>query len=104
MHTKKWYKADKEVLEERKNFKGIDTSRRVRVVVEKNEESGKIKLKDIIIGKSVGAQFKKYNIKELETGEIFHFVEGTRIQDVEVFAGKGTKHPLHEGVAEGLSN
>ncbi len=28
---------------------------------------------------------------DLDTGEIFHFVEGTKIQNVEVFAGKGTK-------------
>lgn len=33
----------------------------------------------------------------------YQFAPGTRIQNSEVFAGKGTKHPLHEGVAEGLT-
>lgn len=28
---------------------------------------------------------------------------GTHIQNAEVFAGKGTKHPLHDGVPEGLT-
>lgn len=37
------------------------------------------------------------------TGVEYVFAAGSRIQDSEVFAGKGTKHPLHEGVAEGLS-
>jgi len=30
---------------------------------------------------------------DLATGEMFHFVEGTRLQNVEVFAGKGSKVP-----------
>ena len=33
----------------------------------------------------------------------YEFAAGSRIQNSEVFAGKGTKHPLHEGVAEGLT-
>ena len=49
-----------------------------------------IKLPDIIIGKSIGAKAKNYDILDLETGEIFHLVEGSRLQNVEVFAGKGT--------------
>ena len=28
---------------------------------------------------------------DLETGEMFKFVEGSRLQDVEVFAGKGAR-------------
>lgn len=54
-------------------------------------ESGIIKLENIEIGKSLGAKAKNYDIMDLQTGEIFHFVEGTKIQDVKVFAGKGSK-------------
>lgn len=71
--------------------------------VENNEENSKIKLGDIIIHKSVGSKTKNYDVFIPDTGEIYHFVEGTKIQNGEVFAGKGTKHPLHEGVAEGLT-
>lgn len=46
---------------------------------------------------------KNYSVIDTETGEEFNFVEGTKIQNTKVFAGKGTKTPLHEGVAEGLS-
>lgn len=49
------------------------------------------KQRDIIIGRSVGAKAKNYDVLDLETGEIFHFAEGTKIQDVEVFAGKGSR-------------
>ena len=59
--------------------------------------------REIQIGRSVGAKAANYEILEPDTGEIFRFAEGTRIRDVHAFAGKGTKHPLHEGVAEGLS-
>lgn len=72
-------------------------------VLENNGKSGIIELEDIVIHKSVGAKVKNYDIIAPDTGEIYHFAEGTKIQNSEVFAGKGTKHPLHEGVAEGLT-
>lgn len=62
-----------------------------------------IKLKDIIIHKDVGAKFRNYKVVDKSTGVEYEFAPGTRIQNSEVFAGKGTKHPLHEGVAEGLT-
>lgn len=62
-----------------------------------------IPIKDTIIHKGVGAKSKNYDIVDPETGNIYHFAEGTRIQNSEVFAGKGTRHPLHEGVPEGLT-
>ena len=46
---------------------------------------------DIEIGKSLSAKAKNYDVLDLETGERYHFVEGTKIQNVDVFAGKGTK-------------
>ena len=53
------------------------------------------KVEDVIIGKSVGAKAKNYDIRDPATGENFSFSEGTYIQNSQVFAGKGTKHPLH---------
>lgn len=72
----------------------------------KVDKSGKpdiIKLDDIEIGKSVGAKAKNYDILDPETGEYFKFAEGTKIQNAEVFAGKGCKKPLEKEVAEGLA-
>lgn len=57
----------------------------------KNSENGIIRLPDIQIGRSVGAKSLNYEVMDLATGEMFRFVEGTRLQDVEVFAGKGTR-------------
>lgn len=35
-------------------------------------------------------------------GDIYHYAEGTRLQDREVFAGYGAKEPLREETVEGL--
>lgn len=43
------------------------------------------------IGKSLSAKAKNYNIMDLQTSDTFHFSEGTKIQDVQVLAGKGSK-------------
>jgi hypothetical protein len=59
--------------------------------VDKSGESGIIKLENIPIGRSLGAKAKNYDIKDLQTGEHFSLVEGTYLQDVYVFAGKGSK-------------
>ena len=55
------------------------------------EVSNTLQLPDIPIGRSVGAKAKNYDIMDLKTGEHFQLVEGTHLQNVEVFAGKGTK-------------
>lgn len=62
-----------------------------------------IKLKDTYIVKTLSAKGKNYKVVDKTTGIEYDFVPGSRIQDSEVFAGKGTRHPLHEGVAEGLT-
>ena len=59
---------------------------------------------DTLIRKGVGAKAKNYDIVDPATGNIFHFVEGTRIQNSEAFAGYGTRKPLDEGVPEGLAD
>ena len=48
-------------------------------------------LPDVPIGRSLGAKLRDYEVMELDTGEMFRFVEGSRLQNVKVFAGKGTK-------------
>ena len=62
--------------------------------IEKIRNGSTIKLPDIRIGKSLGAKLKNYTVLDLNTGEFFTFAEGSRIQNVEVFAGKGTKKEL----------
>ncbi len=66
-------------------------------------ESGIIKTEDISIGRSVGAKAKNYDVLDPETGEFFNFFEGTKIQNVQVFAGNGCKKQLNEEVANGLA-
>ena len=51
---------------------------------------------DILIGRSVGAKAANYEVMDLKTGKIYHFVEGTHIQNVETFAGKGVKKPYEK--------
>lgn len=64
---------------------------------------GTITLPDDWIGRSLSAATKNYKIFDPTINETFHFVEGTKIQNREVFAGYGTRKSLHVGVAEGLT-
>ena len=50
-----------------------------------------LRMPDEYIQKSVGAKSRNYDILDLGSGEVYNLVEGTKITDVEVFAGKGTK-------------
>lgn len=62
-----------------------------------------ISVADIHIGKSVGVKPKNYDIIDKETGIVYNFIEGSHLQNSTVFAGKGVKTPLHQEVAQGLS-
>lgn len=73
-------------------------------VYTKAQNTDTIPLKDTIIHKSVGAKSRNYKVVDKTSGIEYEFAPGTRIQNSEVFAGKGTRHPLHEGVAEGLTS
>lgn len=93
---------------DREQVVGFDKSISSRAVAAnkaytKAQNTDTIQLKDTAIRKAVGAKSRNYDIKDPETGNMYHFSEGTRIQNSQVFAGKGTKHPLHEGVPEGLT-
>jgi len=71
--------------------------------LENSGNSDIIELEDIRILRGIGAKAQNYDILDLTTGEYFHFVEGTRIQNAEVFAGYKVKKPLKKEVAEGLA-
>ena len=56
---------------------------------------------DTQIFRSLSAKATNYDIKAPD-GNYFRYVEGTKVQNVEVFAGYGTSHPLREETVEGL--
>lgn len=92
--------ASKETVKELRKNVGLKDGKGI----EKSVKGSRIKLPDIPIGKSVGAKFKNHEIIDKNTGELFHFVEGTKIQNAEVFAGKGTHKALREEVVQGLNS
>lgn len=53
-------------------------------------------LRNELIGRSVGAKFDNYDIMDLETGEMYHLAEGSKLQNKEVFAGKGSHNPYRD--------
>lgn len=59
-------------------------------ILKSSDEAGSHE-NDFVIGRSVGAKAKNYDVMDLETGEHYVFAEGSKIQNVEVFAGKGAK-------------
>ena len=73
--------------------------------VAENSRRGIIKeINGFLIGKSLGAKTKNYDVEDKTTGVIYRFVEGTRIQNPKVFAGyKGVK-PLYQETLEGLKS
>lgn len=63
-----------------------------------------VPIRNISIERSVGAKSKNYIVIDKSTGEEYHFAEGTRTQNSQVFAGKGAVKPLRDEVAQGLAN
>lgn len=89
-------RAEYFALDKTENFKEFEEKYlKAAKTLENDGKSGTIKLLDILFGKSIGAKAKNYEVMDLDTGEMFRFAEGTRLQDVEVFAGKGTKSILN---------
>ena len=66
-------------------------------------ENDTIKLPDEQIFKTLSAAARNYEIVDKVTGEVFYFVEGTKIQNREIFAGYGTNTPMHDNVKVALS-
>ena len=58
-------------------------------------ESGTIKLPDEQLPRSLSAKWANYDIA-MPDGTVAHFVEGTKLHHIEVFAGKGTKTPIRD--------
>lgn len=58
---------------------------------------------DFKIHRGIGAKAKNYVVVDKSTGEEYYFIEGTRTQNAQVFAGKGGVKPLQEEVAQGLA-
>ena len=79
VHTKKWISKEESVTLEKRKKIGLNIKNSSRF------------LPDITIGRSVGAKSRNYDILDLETMECYHFAEGSRLQNVEVFAGKGSR-------------
>lgn len=50
-----------------------------------------MKVQDIVIGRSVGAKARNYVILDPDTGELFNFVEGTKIQKPKYLQEKAVK-------------
>lgn len=56
-----------------------------------------------MIGRSLGAAAMNYDVRDPETGRKYKFAEGTRVSDIETFAGKGTRKPLKPNVVDALT-
>ena len=54
-----------------------------------------IKLPDEQLPKSLSAKWRNYDIA-MPDGSTAHFVEGSKLHHIEVFAGKGTKTPIRD--------
>ncbi len=83
VHSKKSYQLSESEVEEVQN--GVLHS------LTNVADSDRIRLDDIFVGRSIGAKAKNYDILDIDTGKFYKFAEGSKLQDVEVFAGKGTK-------------
>lgn len=46
---------------------------------------------DFEIGKSFGAKAKNYKVMDLQTAKMYSKLESSKVQDTQVFAGKGSK-------------
>lgn len=70
--------------------------------LEKVLERDTIAVDDVEIHRSLGAKAKNYDILDPDSGDRFHFSEGTKIRDPKVFAGKGCSSKLKPETIEGL--
>ena len=82
------------ILEEREDYSEIPAG---------DPEKDDTLLEEFEIHRSFGAKAKNYWVYDPASGKYFSFVEGTKIRDPKVFAGKGGVRSLLPEVAEGLS-
>ena len=62
----------------------------------KHDKSETFKLPDEQLPRSVGAKWTNYTVTDLATGIKYKFVEGTKLQNQEVFAGYKTRVPYRK--------
>lgn len=93
VHSKEW--IDKEEVEKRIEFSKTYV---------RSDIPDSLKQVDINLPKSVGSRWTNYDVYDEEEDDVFHFVDGTRIKNVEVFAGKGVRKGLKLEVKEGLTS
>lgn len=59
---------------------------------------------DFDILRSVGAKAVNYDVVDKVRGTVYHFVEGSKIQNATVFAGYKGVNPLRQATSEGLTD
>lgn len=83
------YAANKDRINEQK--RAAYARRKDTTILANTGKPDIIELEDIKVGRSVGAARKSYEIMDLKTGEMFDLIDGSHLEKVQVFAGKGTK-------------
>lgn len=63
--------------------------------LDSDKENDSFPLPDEILPKSLSARWINQDIK-MPDGTVAHFVEGSKLHNIEVFAGKGTKTPIRD--------
>lgn len=99
----KQYGIDTTDMDPEQVWEAIDEKRQSSVEVRQNESYDKImaigkdsySLPDETLPKSLSAKWANYDIA-MPDGTVAHFVEGSKLHNIEVFAGKGTKKPIRD--------
>lgn len=99
------YKSKKGIFRQGRGDWGTNNWHTVREAKERERRIDFSNEKEDIIRfpKSVGSKWRNYDVKDFESGNIYHFIEGSSIRNPTTFAGYGTKFPLRKEVKKGLS-
>ena len=83
----------REIFPHLRSEKNIKKKNVTKTTLTASETNDIIKLPDIQIGRSLGAKARNWDVLDRATGKHYKFVEGTHLQNVEVFAGGRSKTP-----------
>lgn len=72
-------------------------------VLAKSRTRDRMEVNEFVILRSLGAKAKNYRVFDPLSGDCFYFVEGSKIRNPKVFAGKGGVKKLNPEVMIGLS-
>ena len=67
-----------------------------RLATKQSKEEITIKLPDIQLPHSIGAKWINESVIDLATGYEYKFVEGSKLQNVEIFCGAGTRKAYND--------